>query len=123
MKWEDLKPQQLQALKEQIDRQHLLLSLLNRLEEMRFRKILPGTKTWEIRSKINSRAGRIALCENGGPIVASAAAQNAGGDIRISSLPAEGPNGGCAGRLRNPSGQGLPISTNKHGFGVINHHK
>jgi hypothetical protein len=36
------------------------------------RKILAGTKTWEIRSKTNSRSGRIALCEKGGPIVATA---------------------------------------------------
>jgi hypothetical protein len=35
-------------------------------------KILAGTKTWEIRSKPNSRTGRIALCEKGGPIVATA---------------------------------------------------
>ena len=31
------------------------------------RKILAGAKTWEIRSKPNSRTGRIALCEKGGP--------------------------------------------------------
>ena len=36
------------------------------------RKILAGAKTWEIRSKPNSRTGRIALCEKGGPIVATA---------------------------------------------------
>ena len=36
------------------------------------RKILAGAKTWEIRSKPNSRSGRIALCEKGGPIVATA---------------------------------------------------
>ncbi len=36
------------------------------------RKILIGVKTWEIRSKPNSRSGRIALCEKGGPIVATA---------------------------------------------------
>jgi hypothetical protein len=35
-------------------------------------KILAGEKTWEIRSKPNSRTGRIALCEKGGPIVATA---------------------------------------------------
>ena len=36
------------------------------------RKILAGEKTWEIRSKANSKVGRIALCEKGGPIVATA---------------------------------------------------
>lgn len=36
------------------------------------RKILVGAKTWEIRSKPNSRTGRIALCEKRGPIVATA---------------------------------------------------
>ena len=36
------------------------------------RKILDGSKTWEIRSKPNARAGRIALCQKGGPIVATA---------------------------------------------------
>jgi hypothetical protein len=35
-------------------------------------KIVAGAKTWEIRSKPNSRTGRIALCEKGGPIVATA---------------------------------------------------
>src|SRR4051794_17460552 len=36
------------------------------------RKILDGVKTWEIRGKPNSRTGRIALCQKGGPIVATA---------------------------------------------------
>lgn len=35
-------------------------------------KIIAGAKAWEIRSKPNSRSGRIALCEKGGPIVATA---------------------------------------------------
>jgi hypothetical protein len=35
-------------------------------------KILAGAKTWEIRSRPNSRTGPIALCEKGGPIVAVA---------------------------------------------------
>ena len=32
-------------------------------------KILDGEKTWEIRSRRNSRVGMIALCRKGGPIV------------------------------------------------------
>jgi hypothetical protein len=42
------------------------------IESPWIRKILAGGKTWEIRSKTNSRSGRIALCEKGGPIVATA---------------------------------------------------
>lgn len=34
-------------------------------------KILAGEKTWEIRSKTNSRVGRIALAKKGGPLVAT----------------------------------------------------
>jgi hypothetical protein len=32
-------------------------------------KILAGEKTWEIRSKPNSRTGRIALAQKGGPLL------------------------------------------------------
>jgi hypothetical protein len=35
-------------------------------------KILAGEKSWEIRSTSNLRSERIALCEKGGPIVATA---------------------------------------------------
>ncbi len=46
------------------------------------RKILTGMKTWEIRSKTNSRSGWIALCEKGGPIVSTAII---GPSIRLSA--------------------------------------